>query len=211
MRRVQRSEIVDYETYEEWRAEFRRQVMAAKALRRIHVGPCLTFLFENALTMRYQVQEMIRAERIVRERDILHELETYNALLGGPGELPCTLLIEIDDPALRDVRLREWYALPEHVYARLEGGATVRPTFDPAQRGAGRLSSVQYLRFPVGDRVPVAVGVDLPGLEAETALTEAQRAALAEDLRDGAGEAPPDRERAATAAPAPLDPPRPGD
>ena len=182
MRPVLRSELVDYQTYEEMRPAFRQEAMTAKAARRVHVGRHLTFLFENALTIRYQVQEMIRTERIVRERDILHELETYNALLGGPGELGCTLLIEIDDPLVRSVRLTEWFALPEHVYVLTPDAGKIRAAFDDAQRGDGRLSSVQYLKFPVKGVAPVAAGVDLPGLDAEATLTPDQRAALAADL-----------------------------
>lgn len=180
--RIRREEIVDFETYEETREEFRRHVMAEKDRRRIHVGDHFTYLFENELTMRYQVQEMIRTERMVREKDILHEIETYAGLLGGPGELGCTLLIEIDDPADRDRKLREWRGLPEKLFARLADGRIVRPDFDPGQRSAERISSVQYIKFPVGREAPVAVGVDYPGLEAETRLTEDQRAALADDL-----------------------------
>ena len=82
MRTVQRSEIVDYQTYEEMREKLRKEVFAVKAPRRIHVGNCFTFLFENTLTMCYQVQEMMKTERMVREKDSLHELESYNALLG---------------------------------------------------------------------------------------------------------------------------------
>lgn len=182
MRPVLRAELVDYQTYEDVRPGFRRQAMAAKDARRVHVGSHLTFLFENTLTVRYQIQEMMRTERIVRERDIRHELDTYNALLGGPGELGCTLLVEIDDPAERAVRLTEWYGLPEHLYVVTPDGARVRATFDPEQRGDGRLSSVQYLKFAVGGVVPVAVGVDLPAVTAETRLTGDQRAALAADL-----------------------------
>lgn len=184
MKPVPRDAIVDPTTYERTRPAFRQVVMAVKAPRRIHVGDDFTFLFENTLTMRYQVQEMVRAERITREEDIVQELATYNGLLGGAGELACTLLIEIDDPALRAVRLEEWYALPEHIYAVLEDGRRVRPMFDEDQRGRGRLSSVQYLKFPVGGHVPVALGIDLPGIEAETRLSPEQRAALAEDLAD---------------------------
>lgn len=183
MRPVPRQAIVDHLTYEESvRPELRQRVLAAKAPRRVHVGEYLTFLFENTLTMQYQIQEMVRVERLVREADILHELETYNGLLGAAGELAATLMIEIDDPAVRAVKLSEWLRLPEHVYAVLEDGALVRPTFDPAQVGDDRVSSVQYLKFPVGGRAPVAVGVDLPGAEAETRLTAEQRAALTEDL-----------------------------
>jgi hypothetical protein len=182
MRQVSRSEIVDYQSYEDGREAFRRVVMAQKARRRIHVGEHLTFLVENPLTIRYQIQEMMRAERIVRESDIKHELDTYNAILGDDGELGCTLLIEIDDPAERAVKLREWYALPERVYAVLEDGTRIAAAFDPAQRGADRLSSVQYLRFPLNGQVPVAFGVNHPEMRAETRLTEDQRAAIAEDL-----------------------------
>jgi hypothetical protein len=185
MKPVARDELVDYQTYEDTRADFRRRAMAEKDARRIHVGLYLTFLFENALTVRYQVQEMMRTERIVRERDIQHELDTYNALLGGPGELGCTLLIEIDDPAERPARLREWYELPRHVYARLDDGTRVYANFDEEQRDEQRVSSVQYVKFPVGGRVPVAIGVDLPALAAETALTSEQRAALLADLASG--------------------------
>ena len=182
MRSVQRSEIVDYETYEETREAFQREVFAAKARRRIHFGDYFTFLFENALTIRYQIQEMVRIEKIVRERDIHHELETYNGILGCEGELGCSLMIEIDDPRERDVKLRKWLELPEHIYALLPDGSRVSPSFDETQRGEGRLSSVQYLKFPVNGIAPVAIGIDLPGSEAKIYLTDDQTAALQEDL-----------------------------
>ena len=182
MRHVSRNEIIDYQSYEDGREAFRRTVMAQKARRRIHVGNHLTFLVENPLTILYQIQEMMRAERIVRESDIKHELDTYNAILGDEGELGCTLLIELDDPAERAVKLQQWYTLPERVYAVLEGGTRIAAAFDPAQRGIDRLSSVQYLRFPLGGKVPVAFGVDHPEMRAETALNGDQRAAIAEDL-----------------------------
>ena len=146
------------------------------------MGDHLTFLVENPLTIRYQVQEMMRAEKIVRESDIKHELDTYNAILGGEGELGCTLLIELDDPVERAMRLREWYTLPERVYAVLENGMRIGAAFDPAQRGVDRLSSVQYVKFPLDGQVPMAFGVDHPGIRAETTLTEDQRAAIAEDF-----------------------------
>ncbi len=182
MRPVQRAEIVDYETYSEGREAFRARVLAVKRPRRVHLGESLTLLFENTLTIRYQIQEMLRAERIVREADIRHEIETYNEILGGPGELGVTLLIEIDDRETRAAKLREWWTLPEHLYLQLGDGTTVRARFDPRQRGEGQISSVQYLRFDVGGRVPVTAGVDLPGTECAVRLTDEQRRALGEDL-----------------------------
>jgi hypothetical protein len=125
---------------------------------------------------------MVRAEKMIREADIQHELETYNELLGGPGELGATLLIELTDPAERDAKLRAWLGLPERLYVKLEDGRKVRATFDPRQVGDDRVSSVQYLKFAVGGQVPVALGADLPGLEVEATLAPEQREALRQDL-----------------------------
>ncbi len=185
MRPVRRDEILDYVTYGERRDAIRQDAMAQKQRRRVHLGEYLTFLFENRATVAYQVQEMMRAERIVKEAEIQHELHTYNELLGGPGELGCSLLIEIAEEKERPEKLTRWLALPRHVYARLPGGAKVRARYDERQVGDTRLSAVQYLKFPTGGQVPVALGADHPEISGEVELTEDQRAALAEDLRDG--------------------------
>jgi len=181
---VPRSAIVDYVTYTEGRDAARAEVLAAKKLRRYHVGAHLTFLFENALTVRYQVQEMMRIERIVKEADIQHELDTYNELLGTDGGLGATLLVEIDDEQRRTELLTRWLDAIPTLYARLDDGTKVRPTYDERQIGRGRLSSVQYLKFPVGGATPVAIGCDHadPLLHTEHVLTDDERAALASDL-----------------------------
>jgi len=182
MKRVRRQDLLDWATYSDRRDELRPAAMAAKEARRVRVGEHLTFLFESFETVRYQIQEMMRIEKLVREDDIAHEIATYNELLGGDGEVGCTLLVGIEDPAERAQRLREWLALPERVYVDLADGRRIRARFDERQRGEGRLSSVQYLKFATGGEAPVAVGVDLPGLAAETRLSDVQRAALAGDL-----------------------------
>lgn len=185
---VRREEILDYETYSEQRDAIRASAMQARRLRRIPVGEHLTFHFENHETVRYQILEMVRVERMVKEADIRREIETYNELLGGPGALGCTLMVEIPDKAERDRLLPRWLALPEHVYVELEGGRRVPPSaIDERQRTEGRLSAVQFLEFDTAGSVPVAVGVDFPeeGLVARTELTPEQRAALAADLAAG--------------------------
>ncbi len=182
MRHVRREEILPLDVYERSRDEIRRGVMEAKRLRRVTAGGVLTFLFENTATMRYQVQEMCRAEGLRREEEIAHELETYNELLGGKGELGVSLLIEEADPAERDRKLRAWLDLPRHLYVKLDDGEKVRARYDERQVGEDRLSSVQYLKFDVRGRAPVAVGADLPALSVEQPLDPAQRAALAQDL-----------------------------
>jgi hypothetical protein len=179
---VRREEILPVDAYQASRDEIRKGILEAKGRRRVTAGGVLTFLFENTATIRYQIQEMVRAERMTGEPEIRHELETYNELLGGKGELGVSLLIEIPDAEERDRRLREWLDLLRHLYLRLEGGEKVRPRFDARQVGTDRLSSVQYLKFDVGGRVPVAAGSDLPQLAVEAVLDEDQRRALSEDL-----------------------------
>jgi hypothetical protein len=182
MQPIARNEILDFVTYGERREQLRASAMQAKDLRRVIVGEAFTFLFENRETVRYQIQEMMRVERIVKEADIEHEIATYNELLGSEGSLGVTLLIGIDDERERTEKLRAWLGLLDHVYAKLADGTRVRPRWDARQVGDTRLSSVQYLRFPLGGRAPVAVGIDMPGLELETALSDEQRAALQSDL-----------------------------
>jgi hypothetical protein len=181
MRKVHRSEIVDYQTYDDTRAAIRQSILEIKRPRRIHVGSYLTFLFENATTLRYQIQEIMRVERIVREAEIQREVETYNDLLGGPGELACCLLIEIDDRDEREKKLREWRDLPGRIYIRTEAGL-VRPQYDLTQVEAEKISAVQYLKWPLGGHAPLAVGCDHPQLTAETVLDAEQRAALLADM-----------------------------
>ena len=185
MKRVTRSEVVDYVTYEERRDGVRDAAMRAKGARRVHVGPHLTFLFENHETVLYQVQEMTRAERMVKEADIVHEIETYNELLGGPGEVGCTLLVELDDPVARAEKLTQLARPPEAPLRDAEAdGTKAYARYDERQVGDTRVSSVQYLTFEVGAEAPLAVGCDHPDpeLHHETTLTDAQRAALQADL-----------------------------
>ena len=151
------------------------------------MGPHLTFLFENHDTIRYQVLEMV-ARRAHGEggRHPPRARDLQRAARRQGGELGCTLLIEIDDPArARRRSSREWLALPEQLYAKLRGRHQGAPHASTSGRSATRaLSSVQYLKFAVGGRVPVAIGCDLadPAVRAETTLSLEQRDALRQDL-----------------------------
>ncbi len=182
MKPVLREELLDWQTWSDRRAERLSGFIDEKEARRVHLGDSITFLFENHGTVLFQVQEMMRVERIVREAEIQHELDTYNELLGGPGELGATMLIEIDDPVRRAEVLPRWHGLPEHIYAVLPDGRRVAARFDERQRDERRISTVQFVKFPVGGVVPVALGVDHAELSVETRLTKVQRAALAADL-----------------------------
>lgn len=180
-RHIQRTDIVDYQTYEDTRADTRERVLALKQPRRIHLGEHLTFLFENRETLTYQVQEIMRAERIARESAIQDEIDVYNRMLGDTGQLACALLIEIPDAEDRKPLLEAWKGLEERVYVKLEDGTRVYATYDPSQVGEDRLSAVQYLKFDC-PFPPVAIGTDFGPLAAEVELTAEQREALAADL-----------------------------
>lgn len=183
MKPIHRKEILDFVTYGEQRDRIRTEIKELKKPRRIHVGDNLTFLFENTDTIRYQVQEMVRAEKIIKEADIQHEVDTYNELLGGKGELGCTLMIEIDNQEERIVKLRKWLPLTEHLYLKLEDGTKVRATYDSRQVGEDRISSVQYLKFNTKGKTPATIGSDFPELKVETELNESQIQALEQDLK----------------------------
>ena len=182
MKKVSREEVRKPAEYAAVREEFRRSVLDQKDKRRVHVGSYLTFLFENHDTVLYQIQEMIRAENITNEPDIQHEMTTYNELLGEKGELGCTLLIEIDDAAKRAELLARWKDLPGTLYIETLNGTRARAQFDPRQVGEGRISSVHYLKFRLGDQVPRKVGCSHAEIAAEAVLTPEQTAALCQDL-----------------------------
>ena len=97
-------DIADQRAYERERDEFRARVIAVKKLRRISVGPVVTLTFESRLTMRFQVQEMARAEKMLSDQQIQHELDVYNRLIPAPGELSATLFLELTS----EEELRTW-------------------------------------------------------------------------------------------------------
>ena len=183
MRKVKREEVVDYQTYTEGRDAFRDEVLEQKATRRVHLGPYLTFLFENHSTILYQIQEMMRVEQIVKEKDVQHEIDTYNGLLGETGELGCTLLIEIPTPAERDKLLVEWLGIEKCLYLLSDKNEKCYAIYDEKQVGESRLSSVQYLKFKLGDGLPVAIGCDFEKYNKEEVLTAKQKEALSLDLK----------------------------
>ena len=185
MRLVQRSEIKDYQTYTDERPVTRPRILEVKETRRVMLGSHLLFLFENHDTVWYQIQEMIRVERIVRESSIQEEIDVFNGLLGGPGELGVVLLIAVPEEE-RPEKLSAWLDLLPTLYLKLENGEKARATWDPTQIGDSRLSSVQYLKFDVNGMCPVAIGCDHsdPSLNGELALNAEQRAALESDLSD---------------------------
>jgi Protein of unknown function (DUF3501) len=164
--KLDRSRIWSLEDYAAKRAAFRAEVIAHKKVRRIALGPHATLVFEDFTTMKYQVQEMLRVERIVQPDKVQHELDTYNALLPGPGEVAATLFIEITDPSRIQSVLDSLIGLDEAGRLRLTIGGRAYPAiFEPGQSREDRISAVHYIRF-----APDAVGREALASGADAAV-----------------------------------------
>jgi hypothetical protein len=176
--------------YESVREEFRREVIAAKQYRRVHVGPFITLIFENRLTVKFQVQEILRAERVTTPEAVAEELRGFNEMLPARDELSATLMVELTGPELEvAAQLRELTGLSQHLFLELPG--IRRPArFDPDRDDGQRISAVQYVRFPMaGTRTllldlaqPVSLVVDHVSYQHRTVLPEGVRQSLAADL-----------------------------
>lgn len=190
IRPVTLDDIVGLERYEAMRDDVRRRVIALKQHRRVAVGNEVTFVFENHATMLFQIQEMLRAERITDLDGVRDELAVYNALLPAPGQLSATMLIEITEHADIAARLAQMIGIDEVV--RLEVGDTVvTAEFEPGRSTTEKLSAVQYVRFSLPpatrtafreESVPVRLRIDHANYRAATVIDGAIRRSLAEDL-----------------------------
>jgi hypothetical protein len=183
-------DLQDLVAYEKARPEFLTHLIELKQPRRIAVGPELTFVFENRDTIRFQVQEMMRTERIVKDEQIQHELDVYNELMPGEHELSATLMIEITDPARIKPTLDRLAGIDEHVFLEI-GNDRAPALFDPRQFEEERIAAVQYLRFALGpalaasfrdENVAVTLCVALPAYSHRAPLSPGSRASLAADL-----------------------------
>jgi len=160
------ADIRNLHEYELERAAFRGRVIELKSRRRVALGPLMTLVFENRDTVRFQIQEMLRVERIVQPDKVLHEVATYNELLPGPGEVAATLFIEITDQSRIQEILDGFIGLDEPGRLLLRVGATAHPAlFAPGQSREDRISAVHYIRFSPG-----TAGRDAMASGAETAL-----------------------------------------
>jgi hypothetical protein len=173
--------------YESIRDQFRKEVIAAKKDRRVPVGPHMTFVFENRLTVKFQVQEILRIERITDPAQIEEELEGFNTMLPGPGEISATLLIELlgSDDAVK-AELARLSGLRDHVWLEM-GGKRIQGDVEAGREEPGKVSAVQYVRFKVPDaqalaKGPAALVIDHPAYSHRTELSEGVRRSLAQDL-----------------------------
>lgn len=149
MRVLQADELMTLERYALEREAFRARVLEHKATRKLAVGPDVTWLFEDRLTVQYQVQEMLRVERIFEPLDIEQELSAYNPLIPDGANLKATMLIEIPDAQLRRLRLAQMNGIEDGCYLQVAGCPRVFAIADEDMERANQFktSAVHFLRF----------------------------------------------------------------
>lgn len=193
MARISRDSLMTLEAYSRERSKFREKVLAHKKHRTLGVGPNVTLVFEDELTMRYQVQEMLRVERIFEEAGIQDELDAYNPLVPDGSNWKATMLIEYPDVEERRRMLPKLIGLEDKVWVRVEGSPTVYAIADEdlERENDEKTSSVHFLRFELDDAMKarlragaaLSVGVEHPNYSARIAeVSDAVRASLIGDL-----------------------------
>ena len=176
MPKISRDSLMTLEAYARARKDFRAQVLAHKKDRTLALGEHVTLLFEDELTIRYQVQEMLRVERIFEEGGIQEELDAYNPLVPDGGNLKATMMIEYEDPAVRARELARLIGIERRVYVQVDGFERVYAIADEdmPRENTEKTSSVHFLRFEFStpaieafrEGAAVAVGIDHPNYPA---------------------------------------------
>ena len=193
MPRITRESLMTLEAYHRARPEFRRRVIAHTKRRTVPLGDHVTLLFEDELTVRYQIQEMLRIERIFEEDGILHEIDAYGPLVPDGRNLKATMLIEYEDPTVRRAALSRLKGVERRVWLQVEGSAKVWPIADEdlERENDEKTSAVHFLRWELSEEmaaalkygVTLSIGVDHPNYAAALApLPVETRDALVADL-----------------------------
>jgi hypothetical protein len=192
MEKLTREDLYSLEQYAEQRPDFRARVLEHKKHRRVDIGPNLSLYFEDRLTIQYQVQEMLRIERIFEAEGILEELEAYNPLIPDGSNLKCTAMFEFEDVSERRRRLAELTGVENHVWVQVDGHDKV---FAIANEDLDRstdekTSAVHFMRFEFTDDMKsalasgagITMGVEHDLYRHETRLDDTTRQSLLEDI-----------------------------
>ena len=189
---IKRESLLSLEAYARERNAFRARVMEHKKRRAVRLGEHVTLQFEDELTIRYQVQEMLRIERIFEEQGIQGELDAYNPLVPDGHNWKATMLIEYPDVEERKRMLGRLKGLERQVWAQVQGCERVYAIADEdmERENDEKTSAVHFLRFELGPEMRAAlrggaqatIGVEHPAYRASTPLAPEVHAALAADL-----------------------------
>jgi len=189
---IKRDSLMSLEAYARERNAFRAKVLEHKKRRKVHLGEHVSLDFEDQLTIRYQVQEMLRIERIFEEEGIQHELDAYNPLIPDGSNWKATMLIEYPDAEERRRMLAQLKGIERRVWVQVEECERVFAIADEdlERENEEKTSAVHFLRFELSAAMRerlrrgarVAVGVDHPHYQASAELAPEVRSALAADL-----------------------------
>ena len=193
MPKLSRDSLMTLEAYAKARKDFRARVIAHKKARTVHLGEHVTLIFEDELTIRYQVQEMLRIEKIFEEQGIQDEIDAYSPLIPDGRNLKATMMVEYEDEAERRVALAKLRDIEDRTWVRVEGCKAVYAIADEDldRETEEKTSSVHFLRFELTDEMAEAlkygmtlsIGVDHPHYTAKVDPVAAEvRAALVKDL-----------------------------
>ena len=191
MKKVTLDEILGPERYERLRDDFRRHVIVVKKNRRVSVGEYITFVFENHDTVLFQIQEMLRAERITDLDKVRFEVDVYNELIPEEGELSSTMLIEITEQERIRPELIRLIGIDKAVSLQIGERFTIPAVFEAGRSKEDNLSAVQYVRFSLppearkafsDERLPVRLVIDHPHYQAAAGLRPEVRHSLAAEL-----------------------------
>jgi hypothetical protein len=192
MGRIERASLWSLEAYARERDAFRARVLEHKKQRTVALGEHVTLIFEDELTIRYQIQEMLRIERIFEEAGIRHELDTYNPLVPDGGNLKATMMLAYPDVAQRQRELARLKGVEDRVWVQVAGRERVYAIADEdlERENEDKTSAVHFLRFELDTEMRqalshgagLAVGVDHPQYQAAVEAAPAVRAVLAADL-----------------------------
>lgn len=159
MQKLTRDDLYSLEKYAEIRNDFRAEVMAHKKNRQLAIGPNVTLYFEDRLVMQYQIQEMLRTERIFEAAGIEEELDTYNAMIPDGSNWKATFMIEYSDEAERRAALAKMIGIEEEVWVKVDGFNKVTPIADEdlERDNEDKTSSVHFLRFELSREMVAAL------------------------------------------------------
>ena len=190
---IERNSLLTLEAYARQRPEFRAKVMAHKKLRTLHVGSHVTLQFEDELLIRYQIQEMLRIERIFEEAGIQGELDAYNPLLPDGGNWKATMFIEYPDVEERQRMLARLKGIESRTWVQVGDGERVHAIADEdlERENEEKTAAVHFVRFEISSAMRerlrrgarLTIGVDHPEYRAAVEPSPPQRASLLEDLK----------------------------
>jgi hypothetical protein len=189
MNKLVLDDIMGLSAYEKVRDEFRRSVIAIKRKRRVSVGDKVSLVFENRDTVIFQIQEMVRAERISDLDKIREEIEVYNQLIPEPGELSATLFLEIEDQGQLREELLKFLGIDEAIFLKI-GDHTIHARFEEGRSKQDKISAVQYVKFAMTrEQISSFVGgeaaelqIDHRNYKATVLIGPETRKSLIEDL-----------------------------